>query len=121
MAVMGLGLVVSIVEDRFGWDAICVGSGLMKGKRLIFGWVLSSLFVFISGIINGRVELLLEGLNSKISVSNLMLLICSYGFTVIFSYVVTTVFYFDSRIRHDFREPETHEENDDCISLSSSL
>nr|XP_004497350.2 uncharacterized protein LOC101509400 [Cicer arietinum] len=28
MAVMGLGLVVSIVEDRFGWDAICVGSGV---------------------------------------------------------------------------------------------
>ncbi|PNX83598.1 hypothetical protein L195_g001416 [Trifolium pratense] len=123
MAVMGLGLVVSVVEERFGWDAICVGSGLMKGKRLIFGWLLSGLFVLVSGLINWRMEVFLEGPNSEISVWDKTVLICSYGFTVLLSYVVTTVFYCDSRMRHAVREPQAQDldDDDDCVLLSSSL
>lgn len=117
MGVMGLGMVVSVVEERTGWEAITVGSDLMRGKRLIFGWLLSALFVLVSGFMNGRVEVLLEGPNSEISVWDKTVLICSYGFIVLFSYVVTTVFYCHSRIRHS---PEI-QNDDDCISLSSSL
>ena len=112
MAVMSLGIVASVVEERTGWEAITVGSDLMRGKRLIFGWLLSGLFVLVSGFMNGRVEVLLDldGPNSEISVWDKTVLICSYGFIVLFSYVVTTVFYCYSRMQ-----------NDDCISLSSSL
>ncbi|AES63031.1 hypothetical protein MtrunA17_Chr1g0213151 [Medicago truncatula] len=106
MGVMGLGMVVSVVEERTGLEAITVGSDLMRGKRLIFGWLLSGLFVLVSGFMNGRVEVLLEGTNSEISVWDETILICSYGFIVVFSYVVTTVFYCYSR-----------EQQPDCISL----
>ncbi|XP_058774238.1 uncharacterized protein LOC131648502 [Vicia villosa] len=118
MAVMGLGLVVSVVEERSGWNAISVGSGLMRGKRLIFGWLISVLFVMVSGFINRK----MEGSNSEVmSVWDKTVLICSYGLTVVFSYVVTTVFYCDSRMPHAVRERETTDQDVDCISLSSSL
>ena len=42
MAVLSMGLVVSIAEDRFEWDAIKVGSALMQGRRFC-RWVLSSM------------------------------------------------------------------------------
>lgn len=44
MAVLSSGLVASIGEERFGWEAIKVGSGLMAGRRFC-GWVLSGLLV----------------------------------------------------------------------------
>ncbi|KAK7274136.1 hypothetical protein RIF29_15213 [Crotalaria pallida] len=53
MAVLSLGIMVSIAKDRFGWDAIWVVSGLTKG-RCFCGWVLSRLLV---GSVEGdRVE-----------------------------------------------------------------
>lgn len=118
MAVMSLGLVVSVAEERSGWNAISVGSGLMRGKRLVFGWLISVLFVMVSGFINGK----MEGSNSEmISAWDKTVLICSYGLTVVFSYVVTTVFYCDSRMPPAVRERETTDQDVDCISLSSSL
>ncbi|KAI5401966.1 uncharacterized protein LOC127096498 [Lathyrus oleraceus] len=119
MAVMGLGLVVSVAEERSGWNAITVGSGLMRGKRLVFGWLISVLFVMVSGFINRKMEGLLEG--SNLGVWDKTVLICSYGLTVVFSYVVTTVFYFDSRMPYAVRERETTDQDVECISLSSSL
>lgn len=123
MAVLGLGLVVSAAEERLGWEAIRVGSGLMRGRR-VCGWLLSGLLVLASGWINGRVEeLLLEaGQDSEMGVWDKTVLICSYGLVVLFSYVITTVFYCDARRRHGIREPEEEEaHDDDRVSLSSSL
>lgn len=110
MAVTSMGLVVSIAEERFGLEAIRVGSGLMRGRRFC-GWVLSGLFVLISGLINRRVEFLLNGGDStvatvEIGVWDKTVLICSYGLVVMLSYVITTVFYCDCRRRHGIREPE---------------
>ncbi|XP_057434030.1 uncharacterized protein LOC130726744 [Lotus japonicus] len=121
MAVMSLGIVVSVAEERLGWEAVTVGSGLMRGRR-VCGWVLSGLFVLVSGLINRRVEELLEGEDS-ISVWDRTVLICWYGLVVLLSYVITTVFYCDSRKRHAIREPQV-EEDDDCegsVLVGSSL
>nr|XP_011460535.1 PREDICTED: uncharacterized protein LOC101315033 isoform X2 [Fragaria vesca subsp. vesca] len=60
MAVTGLALVVSILEERFGWDAIRVGSGLMVGKRMC-GWVLSGLLVMITAVIARKLEEVMDG------------------------------------------------------------
>ncbi|TKY57666.1 hypothetical protein E2542_SST14718 [Spatholobus suberectus] len=123
MAVMGLGLVVSVAEGRVGWEAIRVGSGLMRGRRFC-GWVLSALFVLVSGFMNGRVQVLLENENnSEIGVwdKTVLMLMCSYAVVVLVSYVVTTVFYCDSRRRHDIKEPEPDDDVEDRVSVSSSL
>jgi len=100
LSVMSLGIVVSVAEDRVGWEAVRVGWGLIRGGR-VCGWVLSALFVFVSGFINRNVEAMLENQNSEISVWNKTVLMCFYAVVVVFSYVVTTVFYCDSRRRHD--------------------
>ncbi|XP_047172806.1 uncharacterized protein LOC124840738 [Vigna umbellata] len=100
LSVLSLGIVVSVAEDRVGWDAIRVGWGLIQGGR-VCGWVLSALFVFVSGFINRKVEAMLENRNTEIGVWNKPLLMCFYAVVVVFSYVVTTVFYCDSRRRHD--------------------
>ncbi|KAJ1410298.1 hypothetical protein SESBI_22032 [Sesbania bispinosa] len=121
MAVLSLGLVVSVVEERAGLEAIRVGSDLMQGKRLC-GWLLSGLFVLVSGLINRRVEGLLEGPNSEgIDEWDKTVLICSYGLVVLLSYVITTVFYCDNRKRHLIREPEAEEDCENGVSVGSSL
>ncbi|KAL5066691.1 hypothetical protein RYX36_017578 [Vicia faba] len=114
MAVMGLGLVVSVAEERSGWNAISVGSAVMRGKRLVFGWLISVLFVMVSAFINGKME-------ASNSVWDKIILISSYGLTVVFSYVVTTVFYCHSRMPYAVREHQTSDQDVDCISLSTSL
>ncbi|XP_073223374.1 uncharacterized protein [Cicer arietinum] len=68
MAVMGLGLVVSIVEDRFGWDAICVGSGVnirYAKSRVLPSWIF--LFRKSDGI-EGSTSLSLDAEKSQISI-----------------------------------------------------
>ncbi|XP_048334280.2 uncharacterized protein LOC125423626 [Ziziphus jujuba] len=105
MAVMSMGLVVSITEERYGSDAILVGSGLMAGRR-VCGWVLSGLFVLMSGIIARKVEDAMDGQDSwsvrKIAMEmwNKVGLMGLYGTVVLWSFVVTTVFYCDCRKRH---------------------
>ena len=123
MAALSVGLVVSIAEDRFGWDAIKVGSALMQGRRFC-GWVLSGLFVLVSCVIMWKLDMLMKGRNSlslatellsateltattvMIGIQDKMGLICLYGLAVLLSYVITTVFYSDSRIRHPIRDAE---------------
>ncbi|KAI4335473.1 hypothetical protein L6164_014117 [Bauhinia variegata] len=123
VAVLSLALVVSIAEDRFGWDAIKVGSGIMEGSRFC-GWVLSGLFVLVSGMIRWNLEVLMDSRNlpsellssavapaSKltelmIGIQDKMGMICLYGLAVLFSYVITAVYYCDCRRRHVIREVE---------------
>ncbi|RDY13413.1 hypothetical protein CR513_01676, partial [Mucuna pruriens] len=119
MAVMSLGLVVSVAEDRVGWEAIRVGSHLMHGRR-VCGWFLSALFVLVSGLINRKMEVLLEKQNSEVGVWDKTVLMCSYALVVLVSYVITTVFYCDSRRRLDIKEP-IDDEIEVCISPLSSL
>lgn len=109
MAVLSLGLVVSIAEDRFGWEAIRVGSGLMAGRR-VSGWVLSGLFVLVSGAIAMDLERIMDGQDLLSSTSTAMSvvdgvrnkvgLILLYGVVMLWSYIVNTVFYCECRKRH---------------------
>ncbi|KAK7327711.1 hypothetical protein VNO77_21799 [Canavalia gladiata] len=117
MAVLSLGLVVSVVEERFGWDAIRVGSCLMQGRRFC-GWFLSALFVSVSGLINWKVQVLMENQNSVIGVWDKTVFMCSYALVVLLSYVINAVFYCDSKRRLGIKEVD---EQDDCVSDSSSL
>lgn len=109
MAVLSLGLVVSIAEDRFGWEAIRVGSCLMAGRR-IAGWVLSGLLLLVSGAIAMDLERIIDDQDSLSSTSTAMRvvdgvrnkvgLILLYGVVVLWSYIVNTVFYCECRKRH---------------------
>ncbi|KAL2940225.1 Protein RecA [Bienertia sinuspersici] len=60
MAVIGVGLVVSVIESRVGLDAIRVGSGLMQGRR-VCGWVLSGLILLVSGFIGRQMVGVMNG------------------------------------------------------------
>ncbi|KAH7545688.1 hypothetical protein FEM48_Zijuj01G0120400 [Ziziphus jujuba var. spinosa] len=109
MAVMSVGMVVSIAEERCGWEAIRVGWGLMAGRR-VSGWVLSGGFLLVAtGIIrsggNGMEEEV-EGDYWWSVVGKEMGLMGMYGMVVMWSYVVATVFYCDCRTCHGF--PTTH-------------
>lgn len=111
MAVMSLALVVSVAEERIGTDAIRIGSSLMKGNR-VCGWVLSGLFLIGSGVIGWEVEWWMDGQDSWMGepvVVEMWLwervgLICLFGLLVLWSYVVTTVFYCGCRQRYIIRE-----------------
>lgn len=108
MAVTSMGLVVSMNEERFGLDAIRIGSDLMKGSR-VCGWVLSALFIFVSGVIGWKVEQSIDGEDLANGRSMVMInwmldqagLICLFGWVVIWSYIVMTVYYCDCRKRHE--------------------
>ncbi|CAK8564235.1 unnamed protein product [Lathyrus sativus] len=105
MAVLSVGLVVSIAEERFGWDAIRVGSGLMEGNR-VCGWILSGLFVWVSGLIGSRID-------GEDSFEDKAVVIVCYGFVVLWSYVIMTVFYCECRKRHPIKEFHQIEEGDE--------
>nr|KYP37420.1 hypothetical protein KK1_041380 [Cajanus cajan] len=120
---LGLGLVASISEGWAGWEAIRVGSGLMNGRKFS-GWVLAGFFVWVSGFINGKMEVLLE--NNEVGVWDkvVFVLMCWYALMVLLSYVATTVFYCDSRTRLDVKEfdvDEVEDDEDDCASSLSSV
>lgn len=127
MAVLSLGLVVSVMEDRFGFDAIWVGSTIMEGRRFN-GWVLSGLIVLMSGGIGWQLEGLMDGqellgksYSAKESTAMMVImgfgdkvgLVCLFGLEVIWSFVVNTVFYRECRKRHVLKnENETIDDND---------
>ncbi|RDX80866.1 hypothetical protein CR513_38521, partial [Mucuna pruriens] len=110
MALMSLSLVVSVAEDSFGWDAIRVGSGLMEGAR-VCAWILSGLFVLGSSLIGSKLERLMDTQDS-IGLQDKASLIVWYGFLVLWSYVVITVFYCHCRKRHPIREPQPDQIDD---------
>ncbi|CAA0395528.1 unnamed protein product [Arabidopsis thaliana] len=111
MAITGLGFVVSVLEERYGFDAIKEGTALMKGRR-ITGLALAGVFVFLSSFIGHGMEKLAKELDMDLS-SGLWWrsvvvaggwdgwkLVCMYGAEVVLSYVVITVFYCECRKRH---------------------
>lgn len=105
--ILGLGLVVSVLEERFGWDAVQVGSRLMKGRR-VCGWMVSGSLVALSWWIGIRFKTATEDEDMKAGWMILMAvewekaaLVCLYGLLVLWSYVVTTVFYMECRKRHN--------------------
>ncbi|XP_024159284.2 uncharacterized protein LOC112166642 [Rosa chinensis] len=118
MAVMGLGLVVSILEERYGWEAIRVGSGLMAGKRLC-GWVLSGSFVTVTAVIARKLEDVMDGqdLMEQSSTGTMTRVVVGieekfgwvilYGLVVLWGYVVTSVFYCECRKHHLINLHET--------------
>lgn len=120
MAVTSLALVVSINEGMYGFDAIRVGSGLMEGKR-VCGWVLSGLFVLFSGFIHGTMEMSLamvmngsdfERVASTVVIKLLwdnVVWIFLYALVVQWSFVVTTIFYFDLKKRDSIKSDRDSE------------
>ncbi|KAK9275534.1 hypothetical protein L1049_022801 [Liquidambar formosana] len=113
MAVLSMGLVVSVNEDRFGLEAIRIGSGLMEGRR-VSGWVLSCLLVLVSGCIGWELEGLMDGqellgkwyswaptvMMGVLSFGDKVGLVCMYALVALWSFVVSTVFYCECRKRH---------------------
>ncbi|GLT97564.1 hypothetical protein SLE2022_151220 [Rubroshorea leprosula] len=118
MAVLGMGLVVSVLEDRFGWDAIRVGSRLMEGRRTC-GWVISAVFVALSSSIGRAFRALTDGKEFRGGWAMLVTmmkwrtgaLVCLYGLIVLWSYVVTTAFYRECRKRHCYYNVRCENEN----------
>lgn len=104
-AVLGLAMVVSVVEERFGWGAIRAGWGLMEGRRWS-GWALSGFFVALAGWIwrlaaermDGQDWTSVDGMvRWTVGIKWRALLIPAYGAVVLWSYVAATVFYHDKR------------------------
>lgn len=115
MAITGFGLVVSVLEERYGFDAIREGTALMKERR-ITGLALAGVFVFLSSFIGHGMEKLAKELDVDSSSGSWWRsvvvtggwdgwkLICMYGAEVVLSYVVITVFYCECRKRHGISE-----------------
>lgn len=121
MAITGLGLVVSVVEERYGFDAVKEGMALMKGRR-ITGLALAGVFVFLSSFIGHGMEKLAKELDVDSSSGSWWRsvvvsggwdgwkLVCMYGAEVVVSYVVVTVFYCECRKRHGNNDPDLADE-----------
>lgn len=121
MAITGLGLVVSVLEERYGFDAIQEGTALMKGRR-ITGLALAGVFVFLSSFIGHGMEKLAKELDVDSSSGSWWRsvvvtsgwdgwkLVCMYGAEVVLSYVVITVFYCECRKRHGISDANVADE-----------
>ncbi|XP_061347512.1 uncharacterized protein LOC133293016 [Gastrolobium bilobum] len=109
MAVVSVGLVVSVAEERFGWEAIKIGSGLMEGRR-VCGWFLSGLLVLFSSMIGSKLQGLMDGQDSM-GFEDKTIVIGWYGLVMLWSYVIMTVFYCDCRRRHPIREPQPDDDH----------
>uniref|UniRef100_A0A2P2Q301 Transmembrane protein n=1 Tax=Rhizophora mucronata TaxID=61149 RepID=A0A2P2Q301_RHIMU len=127
MAVLGMGLVVSIVERRVGWDAVRVGSDLMEGRR-VCGWLLSGMMSAAMGWIGWNMEeTVRDGGDSSRSWKWTAVMVAEEGWTsfglvalygamVVWGFVVTAVFYCHCRERHVVREDDVEGENINCVS-----
>lgn len=108
-AALGLGMVVSVVEERFGWDAIRAGWALMEGRRW-GGWALSAFFAALTGGIWRAAEAKMDGqdwtsvqgmVRWTVGIKWRAWLIPAYGGVVLWSYAAATVFYCEcSRRKH---------------------
>ncbi|KAL4397694.1 hypothetical protein AHAS_Ahas01G0217500 [Arachis hypogaea] len=116
MAVLSLGLVVSVAEERFGWDAIRIGHGIMAGRR-VCAWLLSGMFVAVSGLIRWKVDAVAA--EGETGIKEKAIVIVSYAFVVIWSYAIMTAFYSHCRKRHPIKEPLPDHNPDQHLQLVS--
>ncbi|XP_021755325.1 uncharacterized protein LOC110720592 [Chenopodium quinoa] len=116
MSVLAVGLVVSVVEGRVGHEAIWVGWGLMKGRR-VCGWVLAGLILSISGFIGRQMIEVINGEDLandsggytwtvEMRFGCMVGLVVLLGWFVLWSYVIFAVLYFDCRKRNVIKEEE---------------
>ncbi|CAN1811473.1 hypothetical protein LINPERHAP1_LOCUS26232 [Linum perenne] len=112
MAVLGMGLIVSILESKSGWEAIWVGFDLMDGLR-VCGWVLTGLLAAATGLIGWRMEeLMVAGEASDMMTWRAAegweraALVGLYAVVVVTGFVVSTVYYKEVRKRHGFKDLE---------------
>ncbi|WRX34311.1 hypothetical protein QQP08_026798 [Theobroma cacao] len=105
MGVLGLGLVVSALEETYGWDAIRVGSDIMAERRFCW-WLVTGMLVAVSGWTGNQFEKLTDGEDSvKSGIWTVVKgwetvgLSWFYGVVVIWSFIVTAVFYCDCKKR----------------------
>lgn len=126
MAVAGVGLVVSVIEDKSGFDAIRGGWDAMVGRRLC-GWIITSWFVMVTGVIGWRWDRMVVmisdggdfGLGKERWIATVsweeFVLIVLYAVALLWSFVVTTLFYCECRKRHD--DDEVNIRNDDAAAV----
>lgn len=127
ISILSLSLVVSIAEERFGFDAIRAAAGLMADRRLS-GSILTAMFLLASSSISSEMEGLMDGVdhwmrstaavtsNVAISVGDKIGLIFLYGMVILSGYVVTTVFYCECRKR-DFVRVDNEEDRDHIVMV----
>lgn len=127
ISILSLSLVVSIAEERFGFDAIRAAAGLMADRRLS-GSILTAMFLLASSSISSEMEGLMDGVdhwmrstaavtsNVAISVGDKIGLIFLYGMVILSGYVVTTVFYCECRKR-DFVRADNEEDRDHIVMV----
>ncbi|KAJ4958300.1 hypothetical protein NE237_025411 [Protea cynaroides] len=96
MAVLSFAMVVSVLEELFGWEAMSVGWRLMEGRRLC-GWVLAGFLILVSCGIGWGFRVTMDDQEETMVV--MMGLIGLFGLIVLWSYVVYTVFYCECRSR----------------------
>ncbi|CAN1223098.1 hypothetical protein LINGRAPRIM_LOCUS726 [Linum grandiflorum] len=101
MAVLGMGLVVSVLEKKSGWEAIRVGFELMDGLR-VCGWILSGLFAVATGLVGWRMEKLVTC--TAVEGWERLALVGVYAVVVVWGFVVSTVYYKEVRKRHGIKD-----------------
>ncbi|ERN07181.1 hypothetical protein AMTRI_Chr12g274000 [Amborella trichopoda] len=89
-AVLSMGMVVSVVEEREGMDALKTAFDLMGG-RWFCGWLLGGLQVVLTG---GIGYVFMERKGGFVDGVFLVLMFC---FVVLVGYLINTVFYFECR------------------------
>ncbi|KAK4766899.1 hypothetical protein SAY86_014650 [Trapa natans] len=108
MAVLGVAMVVTVLEERVGFDALRASMALVTGRRWV-GFVLSCIFVLMTGSIWRVLEGSMDGQDwtSLVGMVRWMVgigwrawLVPLYGLLVLWSYVVLTVFYCHCRRRN---------------------
>ncbi|KAM7267778.1 hypothetical protein ACFE04_009944 [Oxalis oulophora] len=128
MCVTSIGLVVSVLEEKVGLEAIRVGLNIIEGRKVV-GWVLSASGVAVSGWITWKWEKAMDGVD--LENGNILTVVMSdwvkiglvfgYGLFMIWSYIVTTVFYCGCKRRQRHNDNDNNEVEVDSQSQSQSL
>ncbi|KAK4801618.1 hypothetical protein SAY86_022105 [Trapa natans] len=107
MLVLGVAMVVTVLEERVGFDAVRASLALVSGRRWI-GFVLSCVLVLLTGSIWWVLETSMDGqdwtsivgmVRWMVGIGRRAWLVPLYGLLMLWSYVVLTVFYCHCRRR----------------------
>ncbi|KAK9099982.1 hypothetical protein Scep_023412 [Stephania cephalantha] len=94
-AVFSMGVVVAVVEERYGWGAVREG-WVLVGKRRFSGWGLAGFLVVVSrGVLWGFEGVSRMDGQDLLGVFERVVLVCFFGWLVLWGCVVNTVFYFE--------------------------